>query len=229
MDHTIALRISRAFNDISGIINVMEDVPNVLVYQHDPDEDVKRIHCHFLIQQSPIDKEGLKKRILKLYKFHGNADWSVSPKEYESPDKYITYMSKGQLDPVFNKGYDTTHIGSLRALWQNAISAVSVLLPPQGVVTAVRGKTLNLQQNLTDQYQAYLDELLVDVSTMSPHLTLDSFRGPSLLYWRKRNGGLLPQTSTYKRFLASLYLEYRDHKRLPLAEEAIESIKNFYG
>jgi len=228
---TIALRISRTFNDLSGIMLCFEGIPNVLIYQHDADEDITRTHCHFLLEKSPIDTEGLKKRILKIVKFFGNSDWSTSQKEYTSSEKYISYMSKGILEPVYNKGYETTHIDTLKALW---------LIPQRGVIANQEritapdlqygsARPIVSQQTLIEQYQAYLDELLENVSTMSPNLTLDHFRGPSLLYWRKRNGGLLPQTSTYKRFLASLYLEYRDHKRLPLAEEAIQDISKFYA
>jgi len=176
-----------------------------------------------------VDCEGLKKRIKKHHNFHGNSDWSTSAKHYENTDTYITYMTKGILDPVWNYNHSTNHLNALKLLWVNVAATPSPLRHAAQAASLGEAPRVASTLTLNEQYQAYLDELLEHVSTMSPNLTLDSFRGPSLLYWRKRNGGLLPQTSTYKRFLASLYLEYRDHKRLPLAEEAIQDISKFYA
>lgn len=227
MDHVYPLRISRSWEVLKDCVAAtMVDDCHVLVYEHPADDEVKRTHCHFLISSNIVDCEGLKKRISKHHKFYGNSDWSNSRKEYETTDKYISYMSKGIFDPVFNLGYERPHIDTLKSLWVITTDKPSVVEP---LIVREASGNIKKEQNLTDQYQAYLDELLENVSSMPPNLSLDSFRGPSLLYWRKRNGGLLPQTSTYKRFLASLYLEYRDLKRLPLAEEAIECVKNFYG
>jgi len=171
-----------------------------------------------------IGQEGLKKRALKLLPLKGNQDWSFRPDEYfNDAQRYITYMSKGRLFPVYTKEFDPNEIERLRGLWEDPKP------PAETRVQETKKETLPAKDTLQDLYQTYLDEILENVATMSPHLTIKDFRAPSIAFWRKRNGGLLPQTSTYKRFLTSLYLEYRDLKRLPLCENTLNDIELKYA
>jgi len=218
---THVARITRSYQDLSELIsNWATTATQILVYQHDPDEEVKKTHCHFLIQDCSIGQEGLKKRIKHLIRLHGNEDWSFS-EPYETTDKYVTYMTKGTLQPSYNKGFSPEFLELRKSSW---ISPPGKQAPPAAIVKSAEDLSLNAL------YQQYLNDVLGDdVAALGTQLTIDHFRGPSLSWWRKRNGGLLPQTSTYKRFLTSLYMEYMDLKRIAYSQTHEDIIKTFYA
>lgn len=220
-----AIRITRSYQDISGVIADWATVShNLICYEHKADSEIKATHVHILIMGCTLGQEGLKKRALKYLPLKGNQDWSFRPDEYfNDAQRYITYMSKGQLVPVFTKEFDPMEIERLRALW------VAPKSPAEHCVQKSEKQESPAKDTLSDLYQTYCDDILENVATMGLHLTIKDFRGPSIAFWRKRNGGLLPQTSTYKRFLTSVYLEYRDLKRLPMCENTLNDIELKYA
>jgi len=194
----------------------------LIVYQHDSDEQIKKTHCHILIEECSIGVEGLKKRV-QSFNLKGNQDWSFRPEGYENDiDKYLTYMSKGKIAPAFNKGYEPSRLETVRGNWVEHKS-------PAKETPASEASARVQKDSLSDLYQTYCDEILENVSSMGLHLTIRDFRSASIAFWRKRNGGLLPQTSTYKRFITSVFLEYRDLKRLPICEETLNEIELRYA
>lgn len=222
-----AVRITRSYKDLELLITDWAQVSErVVVYQHDPDAEVKKTHVHILIQGCSLGTSaGLVKRALKHVPLKGNQDWSFRPEEYENdPDKYITYMTKGNLQSVYNKGYTPEYLEERRVLWKDFTKPSAEICVQKEPQTKPPAK-----DTLSDLYQTYCDEILENVSTMGLHLTIRDFRSASIAFWRKRNGGLLPQTSTYKRFITSVFLEYRDLKRLPLCEETLNEIELKYA
>lgn len=120
---TLTPRISLPFSDISGAIGVWEKhFTKCLIYQHEADEDVQRTHCHLLLEGVNCSIETLKND----FKFQlpnigkGNELWSWShSKEYTTTDKYITYMTKGNLPPVYNKGYLSAYLIEMGKAWKD--------------------------------------------------------------------------------------------------------------
>jgi len=213
-----ALRISRDSSEIQAVFDDWAKVSGkLLVYRHDADEEVNRTHCHFLIEECTIGTaEGLRKRV-KHMGFNGNKDWAFTeaPITDEQRDKYITYMTKGHLDPVYNKGYDPVYLEERKNAWVD-YDAPSV---PKTKDTEVvdRKETALIKQWL--EYQKYcMDRPLHD------HMELVDFRGMSITYWKSKNKGLMPTASTYKRFLVSIYLHYCDTHRKPMSEQVIEEV-----
>jgi len=121
-------RISRAYNDISGLlIEWSEQCEQFWVYQHDADDKIATTHCHIFALNSKRDAEGLKKLVSwKRMKFSGNKDSSfksynkIHDIEHQGWYDYIKYMSKGNLDPVYYKGEHALEIATeSKSHWEN--------------------------------------------------------------------------------------------------------------
>lgn len=105
MSHAFLGRITRPYSDISGLlISWSLECERMWVYEHEADEEVNRTHCHFLVVNCQKDFDTLKERkSWTNFGFKGNKDSSF--KHYDPKYEYskVTYMSKGNLDPVFSK------------------------------------------------------------------------------------------------------------------------------
>jgi len=213
--NTHTLRISRAYEDIKDVIEDWEKVSaKLLVYQHDADEEVNRTHCHMLIQECELGIEGLKKRV-KSKGFMGNKDWSFTTPD-ENIEKYIIYMTKGILDPVYNKGYDPAYLEKCKKKW----------VEPAAKQRGERSEPTDKKETaLIKQWLEYRDYCMSykDVKT-TMHMELKDFRGMSINYWKSKNKGLMPTASTYKRFLVSVYIHYCDTVGKASSEQVIDEI-----
>lgn len=218
-----ALRISRDNTDLQEVFDDWAKVSGkLLVYRHDADEEVETTHCHFLIEECSIGTaEGLRKRV-KHMGFKGNGDWAfTAPPENESQtQRYITYMTKGKLDPVYNKGYDPKYLEECKKKW---VEYESTSAPKTKDIAVVdRKETALIQQWL--EYRDYCMSYK-DVK-VTKHMELRDFRGMSIAYWKTKNKGLMPTASTYKRFLVSIYIYYCDTVGKPTSEQVIDEIDN---
>ena len=222
---THVARITRSYQDISELIaNWATTAEHMLVYEHAADEEIKKTHCHILMVNCTMGQEGLKKRAKTMgFNFSGNKDWSFTD-PLNDIDKYITYMTKGCLFHAFNKCYSTEFLEERKAAW---VSPPSSSGPPQVARPEAADKPPG--KTMDDLYDSYAQDILGDdITKFADHLTVDHFRGPSLQWWRKRTR-LLPQASTYKRFLATLYLDYLDLKRKPYDQPVEDQIMKVYA
>lgn len=108
-----AIRLSYRYLDLASFLEDLKTETDVLVvYEHD---DGNRPHVH-------IYTEGLKQSVLtvknRLARYLGfrpaKTDWSFKTAENR---KFITYMSKGTLQPKTCKGIDGTELEGLRSQW----------------------------------------------------------------------------------------------------------------
>lgn len=92
------------------------DADKLIVYQH----NASRVHIHFYIVNSRVKPDAIKTRFKK---FMSITQWDKSNWSFKSAtdDKCITYMSKGSLSPVFNKGFDADYIRSLTEQWEDKV------------------------------------------------------------------------------------------------------------
>lgn len=91
----------------------------VLVYEHSQETQTARdkIHIHMLLVNTSIDKKQLR-NLAKETNVPTKGNENMSFKMAEEPfTKYITYMSKGVLNPVYNKGFTTEELEEYRLLW----------------------------------------------------------------------------------------------------------------
>lgn len=107
----IALRITRPYSDLASVFQSLE-AEKIVVYQHD---DSNRVHIHALILNCPILVIAVKRRIEKVLGKVNASDWSF--KTSDITDNFITYMSKGKLDPLYVKGFDADKIDGYRLSW----------------------------------------------------------------------------------------------------------------
>lgn len=124
MTTSYAIRITLPYADISGIISSWADRSDqTIVYQHDPDEKVKKTHVHLALYGVAVKSEALK-RMWPDAPGKGNEFWSWKD-SYEDDDGithpvdlgFITYGSKGHLRPVFVKNISPAIVEEKRKLW----------------------------------------------------------------------------------------------------------------
>lgn len=105
-----AFRISVAYDEVK--LDDLFDLCNqVIIYQHTADDSIKRTHIHGLIFGCTRKEDTVRNKFFK-----GKYEYSMKTKV---DDKFITYMSKGKLDPVFIKGFDSDLVRQRKSEWQD--------------------------------------------------------------------------------------------------------------
>lgn len=113
----LACRITYMVYDVSTALQKIADKSEKLVvYAHD---DGNRPHIHFLIEGITQSTDTIKNWIKKDVGTVAKTDWSFKTEHEGKPIDYgyVTYMSKGKLDPVFNKGFTDSELIELRNKW----------------------------------------------------------------------------------------------------------------
>lgn len=119
-----APRISLPFNDVSGVIHMWaSSCLQMAVFQHDSDEKVNTTHVHMIMLGCKYKTcETLKDQFYKITgrkDLSGNSLWEWTHTEWKGdPDiGFITYMSKGELRPVYVKDITDEKVEELRKKW----------------------------------------------------------------------------------------------------------------
>jgi len=99
----------------------------ILCYEHN--DKAENVHCHLLLE-GVYDSVDTLKRLMRGHAVDLKGSGQLSFKKdfklrdgtkalmtEETIPKYITYMSKGKYDPLFNKGYDPVFIAACKAAW----------------------------------------------------------------------------------------------------------------
>ena len=203
-------RITRSYNDISGLIlDWSTTCEKLLVYQHPAGKSARtgktqKEHCHFLIQGCKIGLEGLKKRSKPIIKLSGNEDWSFSDKNYTDSEKYITYMTKGRYSPVFIKNYEVTQLDQLKNAWIEPVRVetpqlISPAPPPKDTVVSIWA-----------EYLVYMEKWFKPLIAKDVSLGITQFQRKARLFWYNQSEHhLFPPGSQQKRFLTSIYYHYK--------------------
>lgn len=106
-------RVSRSYDEISDWLQGI-GCDRIIVYQHDADEEVARTHVHFLVFGSSVKLDALKTRYRNLYGNIARTDWMFKK---AIDNNAIKYMSKGQYEPMLNKGFDEAEVATLKSQW----------------------------------------------------------------------------------------------------------------
>lgn len=115
-----AIRLSFAYDSMKDVIErIAAAVEQLIVYQHDKDEKVSRTHIHLLAVGCKHSTDTLKNWIRKHIGAVEKTDWSFKAAERveEARYRYITYMSKGRLDPLLVKGFSAEDIQRCKLAW----------------------------------------------------------------------------------------------------------------
>lgn len=147
-----APRVTCMWSDCSGIIKEWSDsCQSMVVYEHDADEEISSPHLHMVMLECKFKTpEALKRIFLKSKNVSktGNALWSWEHKDYPNPDlKFITYMSKGTLRPVFVKNILPAVIEEHRLQWKDPT--------PKGTLLTERKESTKTKRELCDMISAH--------------------------------------------------------------------------
>lgn len=113
----IAIRLTIPWSE--NLIPFFDQLEPCAVYQHDADEEVSRTHIHALVEVN-VSTDTLKNRLQKILGYRlPKTDWAFSQKLKGNPieDKFITYMSKGKLEPVHIKGFTQEQCDKYKSEW----------------------------------------------------------------------------------------------------------------
>lgn len=115
MPHDYFVRITRSYTDLSGLVAIWSArADKVVVYEH-TGEETEKTHIHMVIIGSDVCKKQLR-NLVKYLNLKGNEDWSF--KEYDGNDTAMTYMTKGELEPKYIKGYTVQDADLWKSLWK---------------------------------------------------------------------------------------------------------------
>lgn len=109
-----AVRITHPKTTVQHIIaSWSTQCEKLLAYEH---TDASKIHCHLLIVNSRIGKKQLR-NIAANCGVNVKGNESMSFKAYDSNNRYLTYMSKGQFNPFYLQGYTQDECDAAKAEW----------------------------------------------------------------------------------------------------------------
>lgn len=116
----LAFRITRSYDQLTEFITKLANSSKqLIVYEH----EASRVHIHGLVSECKVGKETLKNWIKDALdcKQFPKSDWSFITQDKQGNlvgDNFITYMSKGVLQPRFNKGYTDSLVEQYRLQWK---------------------------------------------------------------------------------------------------------------
>jgi len=125
-----AFRVSSSYDETKEHLAAMYDLcEKVAVYQHDADEEIKRTHIHGLLIGCSKSEDTLRNRFFKgkyepadhelKTKYDVKEGIEQVKRKYDVDEKYIIYMSKGVLDPMFLKVFTKEETDAYKAQWKN--------------------------------------------------------------------------------------------------------------
>lgn len=112
------VRITRPYDELVSLVSAWcLKCEKIIVYEH-VGEETEKVHVHILMCGMVDSWDNFKKIAKKLgHNFNGNEDWCKTKKYVYNSQDTIKYMSKGVLDPKYNKGYTQEEIESAKKLW----------------------------------------------------------------------------------------------------------------
>lgn len=124
----LAFRITSPYDSLSQFVTKLKDNSDKLViYEH----DATRVHIHGLVTDCKVSTDTLNnwiKNALNCKQFP-KSDWSFITKDKQGNDvcdNFITYMSKGDLQPRFVNGYELDELEQYRMQWKPITSKTKV-------------------------------------------------------------------------------------------------------
>lgn len=202
MSHAFIGRISRSYQDVSGIfVTISEDCDRIWVYEHPADDKVTRVHCHFLVIGARRDPKGYKNMSsYKACSLEGNKDHAY--KTYDAKYKFecLTYFSKGVYDPVLCKKVDDLVVSEEhKALWvENANDNDN-----DNVNDNVSAKKVDEWNMLKKDFIESALYRYADANELTKDNLLAVRNWTLRWYWQRY--GRMPMTSIYKRNASSLF------------------------
>jgi len=142
--------------------------------------------------------------IPKLKRGQSNGYYCLKYDAYTNPNpRYV--LKDGKV--LSKKGYTEEELVDMTKQGAEEFKAT----PERVIVAAAEGRGKKTDGNLVEMYLDYIDQVLPkDVNQMRTTYTIEMLRSGTIRYFRTKSGGLMPQASTYKRFLVSAWLEWNE-------------------
>lgn len=198
MNH--AIRITLPFADCSGIIRQWADrSQQAIVYQHQADEEVSKTHVHLILGGCETKSEALK-RMWKDAPGKGNEFWSW--KDWDGTKKFITYMSKGSLRPIFVKNFSQEEVENSRQEWVEPVKADRPGDASEQIIRRIMSKFNIVKQTI---YYRDDDEITLGHCKYNLELLLSNVRSEAFrqLWGEHRR---VPQPTHYKIIASTVFL-----------------------
>jgi len=220
MSYSHAIRITLPYDDCKAIISDWASRCNaVVVYQHEADEDVSKTHVHIGLQGCETKSEALK-RMWKDAPGKGNEFWSW--KDWDGEDKYLTYMSKGTLRPVFVKNISEAILEKSRQNWVEPVKADKTGDSSERIISKIVAK-FNLKSS--SRYYREDDEIELGHCKYNLELLMDNVRTESFkTLWGERR--MAPHASHYKIIATTVFLRLCEEANC--LDKGIGHIKNLW-
>lgn len=114
----LAFRISNSYQDLEPFVAKLSvQCTKLIIYQH----QANRVHIHGLAIACKVSTDTLKNYVKSSLGVtsYPKTDWSFKTIHDGKPvgDEFIIYMSKGTLEPMYNLGYESEYIQSLKSKW----------------------------------------------------------------------------------------------------------------
>lgn len=183
------LRISRPFNQLDQLISGWAlKCDKILVFEHEADDEVETTHVHVLMYNMDSTWDNFRKMDQwKSKGFKGNGDFAWTKcYTYDAPAT-IRYMTKGTLQPKYNKGYTSQEIEQAAATW----------VPTQVKKTDERKCYEKFLEDIDDGVQSYMHWDYVQVCNAARRFAYEN-SGMTFGYKYKGMHGMLVRTFCYE-------------------------------
>lgn len=111
-----AVRLTHSYESAKVVVGLWAMRCNkILVYEHLGTRTGK-IHIHLALLGTSVDKKQLRNIAMTTKLPVSGNEW-CSFKNWDKNMDYVTYMSKGLLDPVYNKGYELQELQTCKDKW----------------------------------------------------------------------------------------------------------------
>lgn len=111
----LAIRITKPFSSLKWFCEkIKEHSDKSIYYEH---TESARPHVHGLIVNPTISTDTMKNWLRKHLGPIPKTDWSFVAKDVN--EKFITYMSKGKLEPSYVFGFSDGEVNTYRGSWED--------------------------------------------------------------------------------------------------------------
>lgn len=116
MPHAYMVRITHSYQDASGVVALWAArAEKMVVYEH-VGTKTEKVHIHMVILGSDTHKKQLRNIGMATgLELKGNKYCSF--KEWDGSDRPCVYMTKGEYNPSFVKGYSSVECDKWKSMW----------------------------------------------------------------------------------------------------------------
>ena len=116
-------RITCSYNAFNPVVELLEPkCDKLVIYEHNADTD--NVHIHMYIEKCTVSTDTIK-NYCKRFGINGGTRGTGWSFKSATDTGCIVYMSKGNLEPLYVKGFTTDEITSYREAWQPKKSIVT--------------------------------------------------------------------------------------------------------